>query len=130
VTFLTKKDNNMTTQESGRIVGCGGIGYSEEDFNNAVKAQFSSLPPIPFYIEDAAKEYCSKVNHRQMSMITDAFRAGAEWMAKQGKTFDGEIISEGLPPYKHLKAVAIVDDGYKHGDRVIIQIRKLTTKGE
>lgn len=51
-------------------------------------------------------------------------QVGAGWMANQEKTFEGEIISEGIPPYKHLKAVAIVDDSYKHGDKVIIRIRK------
>ncbi len=36
-------------------------------------------------LEEAAYKYCEKVNHRQTDIITDAFKAGAEWQRKKDK---------------------------------------------
>ena len=40
-------------------------------------------PELPDNLDKAAEDYCTKVNHRQTTIITDSFKAGAEWMAKQ-----------------------------------------------
>lgn len=96
------------------------IEVKEADLTSNLKEAAEEYSPYNLNI-DKEHEY-GQFYH---SIKTQAFKAGAEWMANQGTTFNGEIISEGLPPYKQLKAVAIVDNRYyKHGDKVIVQIRK------
>jgi uncharacterized protein YihD (DUF1040 family) len=40
-------------------------------------------------LEEAAYKYCEKVNHRQTDIITDSFKAGAEWQREKDKQLVG-----------------------------------------
>ena len=72
-------------------------------------------------LEEAAEKYCEKINHRQTTIITDSFKAGAEWAFRQGWTFEA-----------HKGAFGICFDGnidkllesLKDNEEVTVQIRK------
>ena len=80
-----------------------------------------------WFLEEAAEEYApdfsdSIASKAAVDAIRDAFKAGAKWMAEQGKTAEvGYWNQRGLSlrfdePLEKL--------GYKEGDKVIVQIRK------
>ena len=48
-------------------------------------------------LEEAAEKYCEKINHRQTTIITDSFKAGAEW---QKKRFEAEYELDWLTDLK------------------------------
>lgn len=63
--------------------------------------------------------------------VKDAFKAGAEWMASQGLSTDGEvIISHGNKTIEHRSRHGIQEttipgvDIFDIGDKVVVQIRK------
>lgn len=114
------------------------IAYNSEDtFWEHVLAIYKlSQPSLPSNLDEAAENYyendCpydgeARVVNREHDVwfpsqaIEDAFKAGAEWMARQGETVEGEVVAtstdgwESVRLYKKLHSV---------DDKVIVQIRK------
>lgn len=54
--------------------------------------------------------------------IIDAFKAGAEWMAGQGASYETVISADKTIPLLPMKDVS--EMGFDYGDKVVVQIRK------
>ena len=80
---------------------------------------------LPSNLDEAAENYAPDFSNdipskAAVDSMREAFKAGAEWMAGQGETFNGYISMKG-------KRSLIAIEGkseYKFGDKVIVQIRK------
>ena len=83
-------------------------------------------PSLPSDLDEAAEEYAPDFSNgfaskAAVDAIRDAFKAGAEWMARQGHTVDGTFHhSCGYPSVIELKTYL---RDYEGAD-VIVQIRK------
>lgn len=88
-------------------------------------------PSLPSNLDEAAFTYENdlwesgfKDSGYTPQEVSDAFKARAEWMAGQGEIHESEIVfrvtREGLLP----AVTCLVDNSYKEGDKVIIQVRK------
>lgn len=79
----------MTKKEAKIILQCRGNGYSEDEFNEALEIAYTALDcSLPDNLDEAAKEYMKKARKHlfddsPIGRADDAFKAGAEWMAKQ-----------------------------------------------
>lgn len=108
----------------------------EQDFIDMVSKE---QPSLPSNLDEAAEEYYDEmwdklggkamvVNYEHdiwypSSVIETVFKAGAEWMAGQGETIDGEVVKD------INNNLAITAKGFSgkeavFGDKVIVQIRK------
>lgn len=84
-----------------------------------------STPSLPSDIDEAAEEYFEQYNYMPKGFVVDAFKAGAEWMAGQGESFDTEMswldsfgFQIGWPEDTS------IFDCFNPGDKVVVQIRK------
>lgn len=96
-------------------------------------AQFHKLPDN---VGEAAEEYvqtlCDKAddNLRIDTTLQSAFKAGAEWMAGQGETVEGDVDGnwrnqEDVPYEIYVTSDCLPQDTeFKFGDKVVVQIRK------
>ena len=93
-----------------------------------IRGLTDSQPSLPSNLDEAAEEYgrdtfineCMENGVCDGHDLSDAFKAGAEWMAEHGETFNGYVSMKG-------KRSLIAIEGkseYKFGDKVIVQIRK------
>lgn len=91
-----------------------------------IKGLTDSKPELPSNLDEAANDGWAVYEYRESprglysTCYVDGFKAGAEWMAGQGETFNGYISMKG-------KRSLIAIEGkseYKFGDKVIVQIRK------
>lgn len=92
----------MTKEEAKKILACRGNGYSEEDFNDAIEVAFNCIPSLPSDLDEAADDMrddaaydwvMSNFGNPKESLFDfdcRCFKAGSEWMARQG------FISEGI----------------------------------
>lgn len=115
----------MTKEEAKRILACRGNGYSEEDFNNAIEVAFNSIPPLPSTVDEAADEFAFENCEERMGMLDlkGAFKAGAEWMTKQGETLYDYINVDGKN--QRWLGENLLQGNYDAGQAVIVQIRKV-----
>lgn len=97
-----------------------------------------SWPSLPSNLDEAAEEWVrpimrtpSKAYEFLYTYLLDAFRKGAEWMARQGESIESTVVTtqdeDTCRPY-----LALQNFGYmpapifcKENDEVIIQIRKI-----
>ena len=59
--------------------------------------------------------------------VSDAFKAGAEWMARQGETFDGIVREDGFVDFDDYGSSMMIPSKtscFNNGEEVIVQIRK------
>ena len=89
-------------------------------------ADLLSQPSLPSELDEAEFEYAQSLdeipaNQEEEKMIYDAFKAGAEWMAEQGETVDGEIISTSDYGWETIR---IPKKLHRVGTKVTIQIKK------
>ena len=79
--------------------------------------------PLPSDVDEAADTYANKyddINSNAKAYV--AFKAGAEWMAQQGQTFESVVW---MDEDDKLFIEAFVDENkFKMADNVIIQVRK------
>ena len=86
---------------------------------------------LPANLDEAAIEWC-KTNNKGVALCDDrkshyladgvnAFKAGAEWMTKQGVSYQATISADKTMPVLPMKDVS--DMGFDYGDKVIVQIR-------
>lgn len=89
----------MTRKEAKIILQCRGNGYSEDEFNEALEIAYSVLDSsLPSNLDEAAEKY-AKGEGLENALggwedMSDAFKAGAEWMARQGWIDDGSMPPE------------------------------------
>ena len=76
----------------------------------------------------ALYEYRESPKGLYSTCYIDGFKSGAEWMAEQGETVEGEIVCAVAYPHEN-KVIARVYGDYRFGDKVIVQIRKADEKG-
>ena len=116
----------------------------EDEGRKKVTVQETSLPSN---LDEAAEEYEENKVHsisalgtdkdgfayymRTGTSFSDAFKAGAEWMAGQGVTSEGEILDVSGRPLadRVIRTVSIKDmeqclKDFNKGDKVVVQIRK------
>ena len=96
-----------------------------------IKGLTDSKPSLPSNLDEAAEKYFEQYNYMPKGFVVDAFKAGAEWMARQGQSKEGIVCDNN-------EFVKFHDDSYidlrpdlnkttfdvKDGDEVIVQIRK------
>ena len=75
----------------------------------------------PQGLDEAEDEYARSYDFQRTE--TEAFKAGAKWMAEQGETVEGEIVCAVAHPHEN-KVIARINGNYNFGDKVIVQIRK------
>ena len=93
--------------------------------------QYKEEPSLPSDLDEAAEEYgrnafineCMENGVCDDHDLSDAFKAGAEWMAGQGHAFETimqeDDVDELVPTCPDMYNL-----GYSCGDKVIVQIRK------
>lgn len=98
-------------------------------------------PSLPSDLDEAAEEYEENKVHsisalgtdkdgfayyiRTGTSFSDAFKAGAEWMAGQGVTVDGVITKVGYKlDVETTEYILPEESEFERGDKVIVQIRK------
>ena len=134
----------MTKEEAKNILekfikGCEGDDFNllmtlnDEEIFDAIKVGINSLSVLPSNLDEAAEEYADYNSQRwhedgdvyyDHSKIVDAFKAGAEWMARQGYTVDGIVICDKELTRGYKDIVMSIPDELKVDDKVTIQIRK------
>lgn len=132
---MTREEARLTLQEN--------FGYLTNEHPRIVEALKVALdvlfqPSLPSDLDEAEFEYAQSLdeipaNQEEEKMIYDAFKAGAEWRAGKYKTLgETEIYLEddgGEAPYTQewldlATTEFAVPEGFKPGDKVIVQIRK------
>ena len=79
-------------------------------------------PSLPANLDEAAEKYSENIlanNEDLQDAIEDAFKDGAEWMARQGVTLNLPIDELSCGAY-----ISCVEQGLTSDDDVIIQVRK------
>lgn len=82
----------------------------------------SNLDEAVFAYEDSS-EY-PPANQEEERMVYDAFKKGAEWMARQGYTVDGIVFCDKELTGGYKDIVMSIPDDLKVDDEVTLQIRK------
>jgi len=113
-----------------------GISHELNEILSIIATLKQEQPSLPSNLDEAAHEFEDKAlsdydNIRATEdgeerpvlkyNFTDAFKAGAEWMAGQGETFNGYISIKGK---RSLIAIEGKSDICKFGEKVIVQIRR------
>ena len=95
-------------------------------------------PSLPSNLDEAAHEFEDKAISDYDDIVvtedgeerpvlkynfTDAFKAGAEWMAGQGETIEGEVMKD-INNNLCVTAKGFSGKEAKFGDKVVVQIRK------
>lgn len=91
---MTREEAKLTLQENLGYLSFEHPGRITEAIKVALEAL--SEPNPPSNIDGAEFEYAQSLdeipaNQEEEKMIYDAFKAGAEWMAGQGWSLDGEV---------------------------------------
>ena len=95
-------------------------------FVDGTEAMLNNISPLPSNLDEAAEknfETMKVLEHENIFEETHnrIFKAGAEWMAGQGETIDGEITTTSG---KGWEVIRIPKKLYPLGTKVIVQIRK------
>ena len=132
----------MTKEEAVKILSESIHDGSKVSWDKIVEAvhlsiEALSLPPLPSNLDEAAEGYvqtlCDRAddNLRIDTTLQSAFKAGAEWMARQGET------KRGVATQDHF--IQFADDTYidldptmklipafklKDAEKIVVQIRK------
>ena len=90
-------------------------------------------PSLPSNLDEAAKEYgrntfineCMENGVCDNHDLSDAFKAGAEWMAGQGYTKETQVYANRWTDVDEVIVnLGRGEYGFKAGDKVIVQIRR------
>lgn len=134
---MTIEEARLTLQENFGLLSFEYPGRITEALKVALEAL--SQPSLPSNLDEAAEEYVKDYGFteddykRERIIAEEHFKAGAEWMAEQYKTLgETEIYLEddgGEAPYTQewldlATTEFAVPEGFKPGDKVIVQIRK------
>lgn len=125
---MTREEARLTLQENFGLLSFQYPGRITEALKVAIEAL--SQPSLPSDLGEAAKEYLRQYNESEYGNGGDdwdddiciTFKAGAEWMAGQGASFNTKV--------GWIDGPTILDwpddilDKFEMGDEVIVQIRK------
>lgn len=112
----------------------------EDEFNEALEIAYSTLDSsLPSNLDEAAEKYAYN-NWEDNDYHTGAseglpfdaightekcFKAGAEWMAKQGVNSEGKVFTSAFTSYIKIPGIEkLLKDAFPEDTEVIIQIRK------
>lgn len=86
---------------------------------------FLNKPSLPESLEEAAENAWALYEYRESpkGRFVDGFKAGAEWMAKQGLTIEG-VCSDGEFIDTDHGILSFDERPFDDSDKVIVQIRK------
>lgn len=112
--------------------------YPKEALTMAIEAL--SKPSLPSNLDEAAHEFedmamsdyddiCVTENGEERPVLkynfTDAFKAGAEWMAGQGVNSEGKVFTSAFTSYVKTPGIEkLLKDAFPEDTEVIVQIRK------
>lgn len=95
--------------------------YPKEAFTMAIEAL--SKPSLPSNLDEAANKFAVLYDQGTCDGIAqECFKAGAEWMAEQGVSYQDIILADKTILVLPMKDVS--DMGLDYSDKVIVQIRK------
>ncbi len=110
---------NPDWHEAARAVASD-LGTLERELEKKVVMLSSNL-------DEAAEEYAENIlagGEDMFDAIADAFKAGAEWMAGQGKTKEAVIGMATEEIYINVSQQTLDELDLCPGDKVVVQIRK------
>lgn len=104
------------------------IDNAQEDALDIAIDALSKLS-LPSGLDEAAKKCVASIIYEHgcydgdflISVCEDIFKAGAEWMAGQGETYDCRVLLNGLSQYKIVQQTV---KSFKPDEIVTVQIRK------
>lgn len=119
----------------------GGNAFVMSEFRDAIKLALGTLKQervpenvgtgthhfLPSNLDEAAEDSWSVYEYRESprglysTCYVDGFKAGAEWLARQGETIEGEILTTSDYGWETIR---IPKKLYPLGTKVTIQIRK------
>lgn len=77
---------------------------------------------LPSNLDAVAEEFGKRQGIELAPFAKKFFKSGAEWMEKQGVSYDATISADKTIPVLPMKDVSAM--GLDYGNRVIVQIRK------
>lgn len=108
----------------------------KEALDMAIEA-LSQQPSLPSNLDKAAEKYAKENCENYVDeedgvtyieeALRNTFKAGAEWMAGQGKSFDGIVRDDGFVDFDKYGSSMMIPSNtpyFNNGEKVIIQIRK------
>ena len=98
-----------------------GISQELNEILSIIASLQQGQPSLPSNLDEAAEEIVKDWLAYGDGEYKKLVKAGAEWMANQGETFNGYISIKGK---RSLIAIEGKSDICKFGDKVIVQIRK------
>lgn len=115
------------TREEARLTLQDNFGYLSQEHPRileALRVALDALPILPSNLDEAARKYADEscFDDPEFTATMLAFKAGAEWMAGQGASFNTKV--------GWIDGPTILDwpddilDKFEMGDEVIVQIRK------
>lgn len=147
---MTKEDLNFIKDAFSQIIDDIAGNPNWGDAAKAVASDLGTLErklekgvtELPSDLDEAAEEYGRKEYSHAIHFwdeglsknkpevmkedFVDSFKAGSEWMAGQGFSFEDEVYYDGTTPFVKDADFDIIElkDSVKDGDKVIVQIRK------
>lgn len=118
------------TREEARLTLQDNFGYLSQEHPRileALRVALDALPILPSNLDEAAEDSWSVYEYRESprglysTCYVDGFKAGAEWLARQGETIEGEILTTSDYGWETIR---IPKKLYPLGTKVTIQIRK------
>lgn len=102
------------------------IAYNSEDtfWEHVLVTYNLSQPPTPSNLDEAAEKYAEDTwlaGENWGDAARRTFKAGAEWMTKQGETVEGEVVSTSTDGWE---CVRLYKKLHSVDDKVIVQIKK------
>ena len=124
IATLSHNASQMCEEYEGYRLACMDV----SDLLDEIAKELSQ-PSLPSDIDEAAeahrrKVFCGDPDYSQL--LRDTFKAGAEWMAGQGVSYDCECIEalQRAVGDKMNAQFSFKYTGLKGGDKVVVQIRK------
>ena len=119
---MTREEAKLTLQENFGLLSFEYPGRISEAIKIAIEV-LSQLS-LPSDLDDAAEAHRRKVywgDSEMCQFVREVFKSGAEWVAGQGETIDGEIITTSDYGWETIR---IPKKLYPLGTKVTVQIRK------
>lgn len=87
--------------------------------------KYLSEPSLPSNLDEAAEKYERSIGSQDYCYldVEDAFKAGAEWVAGQGQTFEAHV-DNGCAIASGVKLPFVLWNTYEDGDVLKVQIQK------
>lgn len=99
--------------------------YICQELLSFIKSLQQEQPSLPSNVDEAAFAYGNRdgITAAQSHAMSIDFKAGAEWMAGRGQTFEAHV-DNGCAIASGVKLPFVLWDTYEDGDVLKVQIRK------